>query len=115
MLRAAGAGFVGLDGAVLDSIDEDEIGEAIDAGLGLAVAAVPLDGDGPGRDPRPVTEPVRSLSKRLGFALGELPTTVALAPVEGLEQLDPAAVPAVLRRTIEAARYLDEFAAEEAS
>src|SRR5437763_1190570 len=89
LLRAAGAGFVGLDGAVLDSIDEDEIGEAIDAGLGLLVACVPLDD--PRSDPRPVTEPVRSLWRRVGFALDELPTTVALAPVEGLEQLDRAA------------------------
>ena len=113
LLRAAGAGFVGLDGAVLDSIDEDEIGEAIDAGLGLLVACVPLDD--PRSDPRPVTEPVRSLWRRVGFALDELPTTVALAPVEGLEQLDRAAVPAVLRRAVEAGRYLDEFAAEEAS
>ena len=113
LLRAAGAGFVGLDGAVLDSIDEDEIGEAIDAGLGLLVAGVPLDAPRP--DPRPVTEPVRSLWKRLGFALDELPTTVALAPVEGLEQLDRADVPAALQRTREGGRYLDEFAAEEAS
>ncbi|MCA1847169.1 MAG: methionine synthase, partial [Actinobacteria bacterium] len=34
LLRGAGAGFLGLDGAVLDMVDEDEIGEAIDAGLG---------------------------------------------------------------------------------
>ena len=113
LLRQAGAGFVGLDGAVLDSIDEDGIGEAIDAGLGLLVACVPLDD--PPNDPRPVTEPVRSLWKRLGFALGELPATVALAPAGGLEGLDRAAVPGVLRRTVEAARYLDEFAAEESS
>jgi hypothetical protein len=113
LLRAAGARFVGLDGAVVDSIDEDEIGEAIDAGLGLLVACVPLDD--PRSDPRPVTEAVRSLWKRLGFALDELPSTVAVAPVEGLEQLDRAAVPAVLRRALETGRYLDEFAAEESS
>lgn len=113
LLRNSGAAFVGLDGAVLDSIDEDEIGEAIDAGLGLLVACVPHED--PRNDPRPVTEPVRSLWKRVGFAMGELPAMVAVAPVDGLEQLDRAAVPAVLRRTIEAGRYLDEFAADEAS
>ncbi len=43
LLRGAGAGFIGLDGAVLDSVDEDEVGESIDAGLGLLVACVPLD------------------------------------------------------------------------
>jgi hypothetical protein len=113
LLRSAGAGFIGLDGAVLDSVDEDEVGEAIDAGLGLLIACVPLEA--PEDDPRPVTAPVRSLWKRLGFAVGQLPTTVALTPVEGLEQGDAGAVPAILKRSVEAARYLDEFAAEETS
>jgi hypothetical protein len=113
LLRSAGAGFIGLDGAVLDSVDEDEIGEAIDAGLGLLVACVPLDAAQ--NDPRPVMAPVTSLWKRLGFRVEQLPRTVAVTPVEGLEQLDPGGVPAVLKRTVEAARYLDEFAAEEAS
>jgi len=113
LLRAAGAGFVGVDGAVLDSFDEDEIGEAVDAGIGLLVACGPLESQE--RDPRPVTEPVRSLWKRLGFPIGQLPTTVALTPVEGLERLDRAAVPGALRRAVEAARHLEESAAEEES
>lgn len=113
LLRAAGAGFIGLDGGVIDSIDEDEVGEAVDAGLGLLVACVPLEAQQ--SDPRPVTAPIRSLWKRLGFAIKQLPTTVALAPVEGLEELDVSAVPAVLKRAVEAGRYLDEFAAEETS
>ncbi|MEW6476777.1 MAG: methionine synthase [Actinomycetota bacterium] len=113
LLRAAGAHFIGIDGVTLDSIDEDEVGEAIDAGIDLLVACVPLEA--PQSDPRPVTAPVRSLWKRLGFPIGQLPATVALTPVEGLEQLDAGAVPAVLKRTVEAARYLDEFAAGETS
>jgi len=112
LLRAAGAGFVGVDGAVLDSVDEDEIGEAIDAGVGLLVACVPLEAAE--RDPRPVTEPVRSLWTRLGFPIRELSGTVALTPVAGLERLDRAAVPGALRRAVEAARHLEESAAEEA-
>ena len=113
LLRQAGAGFIGLDGAVLDTVDEDEIGEAIDAGIGLLVACVPLEARR--NDPRPVMEPVTSLWKRLGFPLDQLPRTVAVTPVEGLEGLDTTAVAAVLKRTLEAAQYLDEFAAEEAS
>lgn len=113
LLRAAGAGFIGLDGAVLDTVDEDEIGEAVDAGVGLLVACVPLEAQR--NDPRPVMAPVTSLWKRLGFLADQLPRTVAVTPVEGLEQLDTAAVAAVLKRTVEAAQYLDEFAAEEAS
>jgi hypothetical protein len=113
LLQKAGAQFVGLHGAVLDSVDEDEVGEAIDAGLGLLVACVPLEA--PQSDPRPVTASIRSLWKRLAFPMAQLPTTVALAPVEGLEQVDVAAVPGIFKRTVEAARYLDEFAAEETS
>jgi hypothetical protein len=113
LLRRAGAGFIGLDGAVLDTVDEDEIGEAIDAGVGLLVACVPLESER--NDPRPVMAPVTDLWKRLGFKMDQLPRTVAVTPVEGLEMLDTAAVAGVLKRTVEAARYLDEFAAEEAS
>jgi hypothetical protein len=113
LLRGAGAAFIGLDGAVLDSIDEDEIGEAIDAGIGLLVTAVPLEA--PQDDPRPVMAPVTSLWKRLGFPAEQLSRTVAVTPVDGLEQFDGAEVPSVLQRTVKAAAYLDEFAAEEAS
>ena len=113
LLRGAGAAFIGLDGAVLDTVDEDEIGEAIDAGIGLLVACVPLDAQR--NDPRPVMAPVTSLWKRLGFLVNQLSRTVAVTPVEGLERLDDAALSAVFKRTVEAARYLDEFAAEESS
>lgn len=113
LLRRAGAGFIGLAGTVLDTVDEDEIGAAIDAGIGLLVACVPLEAER--NDPRPVMEPVTSLWKRLGFKLDQLPRTVAVTPVEGLEALDKGAVAGVLKRTAEAVQYLDEFAAEEAS
>jgi hypothetical protein len=111
LLRDAGARFIGLDGAVLDTVDEDDVGEAVDAGLGLLVACVPLDP--PQHDPRPVMAPVRNLWKRIGFPAGQLAGTVAVAPVDGLEGLDVSAVPGVLKRTVEAARYLEESAAEE--
>lgn len=121
LLRGAGAGFIGLDGAVIDTVDEDEIGEAIDAGVGLLVTSVPLER--PPKDERRngaaepphsrAVAPVRSLWKRLGFLPDLLPRAAALAPVEGLEQLDTEAVPAVLRRAVEAARYLEESAVEE--
>lgn len=113
LLQKAGAAFIGLDGAVVDSVDEDEIGEAVDAGVGLLVACVPLET--PQSDPRPVTAPVRNLWKRLGFPVAQLPAMVVVTPVEGIEQLDPGAVPAVLERAVQAGRYLDEFAAEETS
>jgi hypothetical protein len=123
LLRGAGAGFIGIDGATVDTVDEDEIGEAVDAGVALLVACVPLDTpkDDPRQRGRPeaasekTVAPVRRLWKRVGFAADLLPGTVAVAPVEGLDQLETSAVPAVLRRTVEAARYLEESAAEEES
>jgi hypothetical protein len=113
LLRGAGAGFIGIDAAAVDTVDEDEVGEVIDAGVGLLVACVPLEA--PQSDPRPVMAPVTSLWKRLGFPVEQLSRTVAVTPVDGLEHLDARAVPAVLKRAVEAAQYLDEFAAEEAS
>jgi hypothetical protein len=113
LLRGAGARFIGIDGAVVDTIDEDQVGEAIDAGVGLLVACVPHDVRPV--DPRPVMEPVRSLWKRLGFLPELLPSVVAVSVVEGLEQLATADVPAVLRRVVEAGRYLEESAADEES
>jgi hypothetical protein len=113
LLRGAGARFIGIDGAVVDTIDEDQVGEAIDAGVGLLVACVPHDARP--IDPRPVMEPVRSLWKRLGFLPELLPSVVAVSVVEGLEQLAIADVPAVLRRAVKAGRYLEESAADEES
>jgi hypothetical protein len=113
LLQAAGAGFIGLDGAVLDTVDEDEIGEAVDAGVGLLVGSVPLEARE--KDPRPAMAPLQSLWKRLGFTPELLPRVVALTPVEGLERLAADRVPGVLRRAVEAARYLEESAAEEES
>jgi hypothetical protein len=123
LLRGAGAAFIGIDGAVVDTVDEDEIGGAVDAGLGLLVACVPLrvpesdprSGRGPGVSPGQAVTPVRSLWKRVGFAADLLLRSVAVTPVEGLEQLAIDAVPAVLRRAVEVARYLEESAGDEES
>jgi hypothetical protein len=113
LLRTAGASFIGLEGSSIDALDEDEIGEAIDAGVGLLVACVPLESEL--KDHRAATAPVRGLWKRLSFPIDQLAATVAVAPVEGLEGLDTRAVPGVLKRAVEAGRYLDEFADDESS
>jgi hypothetical protein len=81
--------------------------------MGLLVAAIPLEE--PYAGPRSATEPIRSLWKRLGLALDLLPEQVALTPVDGLEQLAPGRAAAVLRRSVAAARFLEEVAGEEAS
>ena len=113
-LREAGAGFLGIDGAVLDSVDEDEVGQAIDAGLGLLVACVPLDHTAE-RSPTGARPP----SATSGNASASRSTCSPKrwrSPRSGARSRSTVSdVPDVLRRTVEAARYLDESAAEEES
>jgi hypothetical protein len=113
LLRRAGATFVGVGAALLPSADEEALGQALEDGMGLLVAAVPLDDRYAG--PRSSIQPVWALWKQLGLALDVLPRQVALTPVPGLEQLSPDRAVAVLRRAVEAARVLEETAGEEAS
>jgi hypothetical protein len=113
LARRAGATFLGIDGILLASVDQDALGQALEDGVGLLVAAVPLED--PYAGPRSATEPVWALWKRLGLAMDLLPQRVAVTHVEGLEQLAPDRVPVVLRRCVEAARFLEETAGEEAS
>ncbi len=113
LLRRAGAAFLGVDAGLVASADEEALGEALEDGMGLLVAAVPLDE--PYAGPRAATELIRNLWKRLGLGLDLLPERVAVTPVDGLEQLAPGRAAAVLRRTAEAARVLEEIAGEEVS
>jgi hypothetical protein len=113
LVRRAGAAFLGVDAGLLASADEDALGEALEDGMGLLVGAVPLDD--PYAGPRAATEPILSLWKRLGLAPDLLPERVAMTPVDGLEHLAPGRAAAVLRRSVEAARFLEETAGEETS
>jgi hypothetical protein len=113
LVRRAGAAFLGVDAALLASVDEDVFGQALEEGMGLLVAAVPLEE--PYAGPRSATRPIWDLWKRLGLAMDLVPRRVAVTPVDGLEQLAPGRAAAILRRSVGAARFLEETAGEEAS
>jgi hypothetical protein len=53
LARRAGAAFVGVDAAVLRAADEDDIGEAVEAGLALMLGLVSSTDPSPGTAPDP--------------------------------------------------------------
>jgi hypothetical protein len=108
VLRRAGARFLGTD--TLAKVPDDDLGEALEAGLGLLVAVVPLEEVGAA--PRSSAEPVRQLWQRLGLDPENLPEAIAVTPVDGLEHLAPEAATAVLRRAVELGRFLEEEAGD---
>jgi hypothetical protein len=110
LLRRAGARFVSVDAALLASMPDDDLGEALESGIGLLVAAMPL---GRPTHPRVAAQPLRRLWQRLGLNLEELARAVAVTPDDGLEQLSPEAAGSALRQTAELARFLEEKAMEE--
>jgi methionine synthase II (cobalamin-independent) len=107
LLRAAGAGAVSLDGAVLTPRDDDAIGEALEQGAGLLLGVVPgVDAELSDLDAR--MEPVKTLWRRLGFPAGMLPTAVVLTPSCGLAGASPAYARRALATCTEMARRLGE-------
>lgn len=111
VVRRAGPRFLGIDGELLARVPDDELGEALEAGMGLLVGILPLEETSAA--PRSMVEPVRHLWRRLGLAPEDLAQAVAVTPVDGLEQLAPDAAAAVLRRGVELGRFLGEAAGED--
>lgn len=87
VIRRAGARFLGVDADMLASLPEDDLGEALEDGMGLLAGVVPVEEDDAA--PASVLEPLRRLWRRLGPAPDRLPQAVALTPVDGLELLPP--------------------------
>jgi hypothetical protein len=112
LLQKAGARFLGIDADLLVELPEDELGEALEAGMGLLVGAVPVDADSAKPEPATLAEPVRQLWHELTLAPEDLSRAVAVTPLDGLEQLSPEAAGRLLRRTGELARFLEEIAGE---
>jgi hypothetical protein len=120
VLAGAGARAVSFDLGLLRREQEDEIGEIAEAGLGLAVGAVPaaskedvLAGSN-GRPPgaREVGETVIALWRRIGLRPGKLTEQVVLTPACGLAGTSPERARAVLTRCQEAARLIPELLEE---
>jgi methionine synthase II (cobalamin-independent) len=105
LLRGAGAAAVSLDLAL--SQDEQELGEAAEAGTTLLLGVAPSTGSVPPSTDA-VLAPVRALWRRLGLEGGLLPEAVVLTPSCGLAGADPGYARAVLERLVEAGAALAE-------
>jgi hypothetical protein len=109
-VRAAGADAVSFDLSLLQRDDEDSVGEAAEAGLGLLVGAVPaLSASG---NPRQIAGDVIGWWRRIGLAEGGLAEQVVVTPACGLAAASPAGARAVLTRCQSAARLIPELMEE---
>ncbi len=88
LLHRAGVAGLSLDFALLDPHDDDALGEALEAGLGLLAGLVPTTGAGLS-DPATTVGPVRRLWQRLGLAPEELAERVVVTPACGLAAASP--------------------------
>lgn len=104
LLRRAGAAFVALGAPVLDTVAEEELGEAIEAGTGLLVGLVPRP-----RFARPgaLAAPARAVWRRLGLAEGHW-DAVVVTPLVDLAAVPPADAATVLARCRQVAAALRE-------
>ena len=103
LLRRAGAGALSVDFGKIR--DEDAIGEAVEAGVGLLFGVVPGT-DARLSDPADTVAGVRELWRRLGFPPGDLARAVVVTPTCGLAGASPAYVRAALRACREGGRVL---------
>lgn len=103
-LRGAGARFVAVDAAVLETIPEEDLGEAIEDGAGLLLGLVPAP---PGcRDHvDDLAAPARRQWERLGLGQGHW-AAVVVTPSVDLSQLGVHDAREVLRRCGDVARSL---------
>jgi methionine synthase II (cobalamin-independent) len=110
IIRAAGAGAVSFDLGQLRRGEEDGVAESAEAGMGLLLGAVPVDGaaEGP-KAPRETAERVVRLWRRLGLPLATCAEQAVITPACGLAGTTPAQARAVLTRCREAARILPEL------
>jgi methionine synthase II (cobalamin-independent) len=109
LLREAGAGAVSMDLALLSAADDEALGTAVEAGVGLWLGAVPA---GAATDPGTLGDlgdtvrTVKGFWRRLGFAPELLPAGVLPTPACGLAGVSPAYARAALARVRDTARAL---------
>ena len=102
LLREAGAAAVALDLALVR--DLDELGEALDAGLGLLAGAIPTDATRP--DSAAAADTVRKLWRDLSLPVARLPEQVVAAQACGLSGATAENARAILRATRDTAKRL---------
>ena len=109
LLHQAGARAVSVDlTATSGRLDPDELGECVEAGLGLWLGVVPAVGPGVPPTVRDVLAPVRRLWSALGFPVDRLPEEVTLTPACGLAGASSGWTHTALRLVSQAARALSE-------
>ncbi|MCP9954293.1 methionine synthase [Actinomadura madurae] len=109
LLRGAGAKAISVDLRLVPKRDDDAVGEAIDAGTGLFLGAVPAT-DAALPSLQATAGPVKELWRRLGFPAAQLGRQVVITPACGMAGASPRYVRAALERCRETARMLDEAA-----
>jgi hypothetical protein len=109
LLGRAGVSGISVDLSLVPQRDNEAIGEAIEAGIGLFLGVVPGT-DSPLPDLKVTAAPVRDLWRRLGFPAEQLAEQVVLTPACGLAEASPRYVRTALARCREAARMLYEAA-----
>lgn len=105
LLREAGVSLLSFDLTL--AVDEDAVGEAVEAGAGLMAGIVPAT-DTVLSDLGATVAPLRSLWRRLGFAPERLAEVVVVSPTCGLAGASPDYARAALQRCVEAGRVLRE-------
>jgi methionine synthase II (cobalamin-independent) len=110
LFQSAGAAAVAVDLALVgsDTAAQDELGELLDAGLGLFAGAVPTVARKQPPGAEQVAGTVTELWKRLSFTLDRLPEQVVITPACGLANATPGYARAALTTCAEAARRLGE-------
>lgn len=105
LLRRAGAVGVSLDLGLVGETLDDDLGEALEAGVVLFAGVVPTSG-APLSDPATTVEPVRRLWRRLGLRPEAAAEQVVVTPTCGLAGVTPDRARGALRRCAEAAQVL---------
>jgi len=103
----AGAGALSIDFGLVDTLDEEGLGRALESGLRLFAGIVPSH-DVELSAPTDSVEPVRTWWRRLGFAPETLAGSVVVTPSCGLAGASPRYAGTALRHCREAGRVLLE-------
>jgi hypothetical protein len=112
LLRRAGAAGISLDAGLLTRADDQQVGEAVEAGTRLLLGLVPATdqaGTAPLGDDRAVLAPALALWRRLGLDPALLPAQVLVTPTCGLAGAAPGHVRAALEACVRAGEHLSDL------